>query len=316
MLARQAQLGIENRRMLLRTQAEATTDALTGLGNRRALVEDLERAASEATADGSQTWLALYDLDGFKAYNDAFGHGAGDGLLQRLGAALQRVAGPHARAYAWAGTSSPPHPRLRTDAPATVSAGSAALSDSGRGFSITASQGVVRLPQDAEDAAEALRRVDQLMYADKSALTTAVRRGSGSAAAILQIVRERNPELGEHTRGVADWAAQVAGHLGADAATIEQARLGGELHDIGKTAIPDAILDKPAALTPANGVHAPAHGHRRAHSARRRRARRGRARGPQRHHERWDGGATRTACADPRSPSSRGSSPSATPSRP
>ena len=252
MLARQAQLGIENRRMLLRTQAEATTDALTGLGNRRALVEDLERAASAATADGSQTWLALYDLDGFKAYNDAFGHGAGDGLLQRLGAALQRAAGEHARAYRMGGDEfCLLIPGSGTDAPATVSAGSAALSDSGRGFSITASHGVVRLPEDAEDAAEALRRVDQLMYADKSARTAGVRRGSGSAAAILQIVRERNPELGQHTRGVADWAAQVAAHLGADAATLEQARLGGELHDIGKTAIPDAILDKPGALTPA-----------------------------------------------------------------
>src|SRR3954454_23826771 len=59
-----------NLRMLRASEDEATTDALIGLGNRRALVRDLERAADEA-ADDTHV-LALFDLDGFKSYNDAF----------------------------------------------------------------------------------------------------------------------------------------------------------------------------------------------------------------------------------------------------
>ena len=61
------------------------TDALTGLGNRRRLTTDL-RAAFEDGRLGRSSLLLLFDLDGFKAYNDTFGHLAGDELLARLGA--------------------------------------------------------------------------------------------------------------------------------------------------------------------------------------------------------------------------------------
>ena len=74
----------ENAAMLKASRAEALTDALTGLRNRRALMRDLESAWRRATP----SLLALFDLDGFKAYNDAFGHPAGDALLARLGRKL------------------------------------------------------------------------------------------------------------------------------------------------------------------------------------------------------------------------------------
>jgi GGDEF domain-containing protein len=61
----------------------ALTDALTGLGNRRALTTGLQAAAGARM-------VALFDLDGFKQYNDTFGHPAGDALLARLG---ERLAG-------------------------------------------------------------------------------------------------------------------------------------------------------------------------------------------------------------------------------
>src|SRR5687768_12370826 len=76
----------------LRITAEATaaalTDALTGLGNRRSLLADLEADLAEADA-GAPTVLVLFDLDGFKDYNDTFGHPAGDALLVRLGQRLR-----------------------------------------------------------------------------------------------------------------------------------------------------------------------------------------------------------------------------------
>ena len=58
-----------------RFRAEALTDALTGLGNRRRLMADLEQRRGGARA--SRGSLLLFDLDGFKAYNDAFGHAGG-----------------------------------------------------------------------------------------------------------------------------------------------------------------------------------------------------------------------------------------------
>ena len=71
-------------KLLDQTRADATTDKLTGLPNRRALTDDLDAAL----ASGREHTLAFFDLDGFKEYNDTFGHPAGDALLQRLAAAL------------------------------------------------------------------------------------------------------------------------------------------------------------------------------------------------------------------------------------
>ena len=63
------------------TAQEARTDQLTGLPNRRALLEEFERRSA-----GNESFtLTLADLNGFKRYNDTFGHPAGDALLRRLG---------------------------------------------------------------------------------------------------------------------------------------------------------------------------------------------------------------------------------------
>ena len=69
------------------SRRQALTDDLTGLGNRRRLLIDLERAIAEGT-DHSPAVFAMFDLDGFKSYNDTHGHPAGDTLLARLGARL------------------------------------------------------------------------------------------------------------------------------------------------------------------------------------------------------------------------------------
>ena len=79
----------ENLAMLVGSRRLALTDPLTGLGNRRQLMEDLELACRMGSA--REPWqLVLYDLNGFKRYNDTYGHPAGDALLARLSAKLQR----------------------------------------------------------------------------------------------------------------------------------------------------------------------------------------------------------------------------------
>jgi Diguanylate cyclase, GGDEF domain len=67
---------------------DGTRDVLTGLPNRRQLIADLQTAIETASLTAQRT-LVLFDLDGFKAYNDTFGHPAGDQLLGRLGRRLQ-----------------------------------------------------------------------------------------------------------------------------------------------------------------------------------------------------------------------------------
>ena len=85
---RMALVFAENQTMLTTSRDEARTDALTGLRNRRSLMGDLEAELERATLE-TPVALILFDLDGFKDYNDAFGHPAGDGLLARLGERLE-----------------------------------------------------------------------------------------------------------------------------------------------------------------------------------------------------------------------------------
>jgi len=234
----------ENSRMLHRTAEEARTDALTGLGNRRALTSALDERLRDGPAAAPFS-LVLLDLDGFKDYNDAFGHPAGDALLQRLGAALDAHVGAAGRAFRMGGDE------FCVLLDGTAAAGAAAhaaqaLRSHGEGFAVTASFGEVTLPREAACAEQALRTADNRMYADKAS----GRRSAGRQTkdVLLRVLAERDPDLGQHNGDVADLAAAVAEELGLARSEVDAVRHAAELHDVGKVAIPDAILSKPEPL--------------------------------------------------------------------
>jgi len=238
----------DNLRTLGDSETEAATDALTGLGNRRALLRDLEGVVADAQPDRPAV-LALFDLDGFKSYNDSFGHPAGDALLARLGANLALAVGDAGSAYRMggdefcllaAGTED-------EDFGALIARASGALRASGERFSIRSSHGAVSLSGDeAGDPVEALRIADQRMYANK-------RGGRRSAdetvhQVLLRVAAEHDGALRDHVDEVADLVEAVAVSLGlADDDLIDVCRAAA-LHDIGKVAIPDAILNAPRKL--------------------------------------------------------------------
>ncbi|NQV46878.1 MAG: diguanylate cyclase [Rhodospirillaceae bacterium] len=66
----------------------ATHDGLTGLPNRRLLMEHLERALARAHRDKNKIAVVFIDLDGFKAVNDTYGHDAGDIVLKEASTRL------------------------------------------------------------------------------------------------------------------------------------------------------------------------------------------------------------------------------------
>jgi HD-GYP domain-containing protein (c-di-GMP phosphodiesterase class II) len=121
-----------------------------------------------------------------------------------------------------------------------------ALSESGRGFSIGASHGMVVPAQEAATAAEALQIADQRMYEHKAGRSAA--RTSETRDVLLRILRERQPELHDHLNHVADLASATARRLGLMREALDEVARAAELHDIGKMAVPDAILDKPGPL--------------------------------------------------------------------
>jgi diguanylate cyclase (GGDEF)-like protein len=153
----------------------ASTDSLTRLGNRRKLTADVEQRLSRATLSAPLT-LVLFDLDGFKNYNDTFGHPAGDALLERLSRRLEAAAAPDGSAYRLGGDEFCALLSVTPDeVAARVSALAAALSDHGEGFSLAASHGAVALPEEAVTLLDALGIADQRMYSLKRERT---RRGT------------------------------------------------------------------------------------------------------------------------------------------
>ena len=68
----------------------AHTDELSGLPNRRYLMQRLESILAQATTERRQVTLLLFDVDNFKAYNDAAGHDAGDRIIRATGELFQR----------------------------------------------------------------------------------------------------------------------------------------------------------------------------------------------------------------------------------
>ena len=239
-----AELADLNRTLLEHSREEALTDALSGLANRRKLLADLAEALATASPAAPRV-LALFDLDGFKSYNDTFGHPAGDALLTLLGRRLEEAVGAHGRAYRLGGDEFCVLLDPGADERLLVTA-AAALSECGEGFDIGSSGGSVRLPDEAADASAALRIADRRMYAHKDS-----RRASGHRQAcdvLLRLLRERQPELAEHNDHVATLVRRVARGLGMKGEQLDVVVRAGELHDVGKAAIPEAILDKPGPL--------------------------------------------------------------------
>jgi diguanylate cyclase (GGDEF)-like protein len=243
-VARMALSLLDNLRMLRSARHDALTDSLTGLPNRRAFMDELARLL-ESDGPVQRRQLALFDLDGFKRYNDAYGHPAGDALLQRLSAELADVVEGHGQAYRLGGDEF----CLLLDADggdAVLRAAAAALAARGDGFDVTASYGRVALPEDAADCEEALHLADRRMYAAKESRPSSA--GLQTRSVLLKVLSEREPDLHEHSTDVMGLARGVARRLGLPPDTCEVVARAAELHDIGKMAIPDAILSKPGPL--------------------------------------------------------------------
>jgi diguanylate cyclase (GGDEF)-like protein len=209
----------QNVGMLRASRDEALTDALTGLGNRRALTRALDEV------DGPHV-LALFDLDGFKHYNDTFGHPAGDVLLARLGAGLEGFVGDRGRTFRVGGDEF--CVLLAGHDSELVDGAARALSAEGEGYWVGCSYGCIALPDEAEDSDTAMRIADQRMYASKNA---------GRMSAARQARDVLLAVLGTPDPAAADAAQAAARAQGLPADECEAVRWAVELHPLGEDVI-------------------------------------------------------------------------------
>jgi diguanylate cyclase (GGDEF)-like protein len=147
----------ESIRLLERARTDSLIDPLTGLGNRRALWLHLEERHAPTTA------VAMLDLDGFKAFNDRFGHAAGDALLVQTSEHLMGAV-PQARVFRLGGDEFCIVGGLEVEA---LGAQVIGLTGPDDGFDVMASLGVASMPLDTDDPDTAMRLADERMYANK-----------------------------------------------------------------------------------------------------------------------------------------------------
>lgn len=251
---------------------EALTDNLTGLGNHRAYQAALHDRLAEAERTGEPFSLCLLDVDDFKDVNDGYGHAAGDAVLVRLGALLGSA--EQAEAFRFGGDEFAvifscdeigAYRRLEEIQRQLVQV------DASPGGPVTISSGIATFPSHAQDADELQRRADGALYWSKEhgknrsclyspsvvriysrdALERETERSARLRAAknLVRFVDARDPQTANHSELVSALAEGIGLQLGLDPETVEQLKLAGLLHDLGKIGLPDAVLKEARPLT-------------------------------------------------------------------
>jgi diguanylate cyclase len=155
--------------------AEARTDVLTGLANRRAFDEEIEQRRGLLVSENATASLLMIDVDHFKKFNDAYGHQAGDRVLHGLGGLLARNAREIDTAARYGGEEfGVILPGMTAEEAAEIAqqirqdVAASKFRHSGVDLKVTISAGVAQLAA-GEDATAWIGRADAALYASKQA---------------------------------------------------------------------------------------------------------------------------------------------------
>jgi diguanylate cyclase (GGDEF)-like protein/putative nucleotidyltransferase with HDIG domain len=241
-------------------------DALTGVWNRVHASEVLDAIAGS----GMPRSVVLLDIDHFKRVNDVHLHVAGDVVLCEVAARLVATVEPGGMVARWGGeeflVALPPGVEgaaaLRAAEALRVAVADQAVRAIGDDLELTISAGVAAFEPGAS-VGDVIGAADRALYAAKrrgrNQIVCAEELGAGDviandpevvrlAEAMSRAASVREGESFLHCAHVADLAGAVARELGLGATAQLRVRLAGLLHDVGKVAVPDAILTKPAPL--------------------------------------------------------------------
>jgi diguanylate cyclase (GGDEF)-like protein len=222
-------------------------DPLTGLMNRRAYSEELKRPMSEFRLPVS---VVMADINGLKITNDAFGHAAGDQLLLLITEMFRRHFRSDDMIFRIGGDEFvvflQETPRAMADAIVD-----AIKSEMERtvlfGLTVSVSFGI-DTDVDGSELLDSIKFAEIEMYNHKL-FEVSSNRGE-TIKAILSTLNLKNPREELHSRRVGEFCQLIGEGLGMRKEEVSVLKMLGNLHDIGKIAIEDSILNKSSPLTP------------------------------------------------------------------
>jgi len=279
LLGEQLAVALQNARDYREKLEQAIRDPLTGLYNRRFLFEALDKEVARSERYGNEVSLVIFDVDDFKGINDTHGHATGDQVLRNIGTIAEAVIRP-TDSFARIGgeefalllpETGQLDALLIAERLRTAISRRAILDDR----RVTVSGGVASCPHDAIERNDLHRRADAALYwakrngkdmcavasevADKAADS---RERDGMLAHLYALVAgidAQHLHTRDHSENVAAYAVALGQALGLPSERIVRLRRAALLHDVGKVAIPRAILEKPSKLSDAEFEHMKLH---------------------------------------------------------
>jgi diguanylate cyclase (GGDEF)-like protein/putative nucleotidyltransferase with HDIG domain len=266
---------IENAQLYARLEQKSRIDELTGLFNRRYFEERLKEELSRHSRYGDVFSIFMIDLDNFKAYNDVYGHPAGDILLGQIGKIIRNSVRNVDQAFRYGGDEFVAIlPQTARDAAYVVAERvrrQIAEEMEKRAIAVTCSIGLASYPSDGMLSGELVDVADTALYnakrtggnriflsskilskpPDDGGISGIVTR-PGSLSEVYDIasaVEAKDPYTYGHSKKVNIYAVALAEAIGLSPDEVSTLSAAALLHDIGKVGIPDKVLNKKGKLS-------------------------------------------------------------------
>jgi diguanylate cyclase (GGDEF)-like protein len=222
-------------------------DSLTGLYNRRFLEEEIRRIDTESELPIS---IIMGDVNGLKLTNDAFGHNEGDKLIKKAANAIKSAIRADDTAARWGGDEFvillPRTKKEETEAIVEKIKNACSKMKIGS-LNVSIAFGWDTKESNDDDLLKVLKSAEDYMYKHKVVESNSMR--GNIINAIFNTLHEKNPRIEKHSKRVSQLCQQIGIAMELPEIEIYELKVSGLLHDIGKIAIEEHVLNKSEQLT-------------------------------------------------------------------